>query len=158
MTDEKVREADDPSAMIRECTEEDLDAVLRMETDWADEDITYGQVAADRPHLMKHLGRHFLVAEAYGEVVGFAYGSAHTSDGLAVIPAGERYFEVDELYVAPRFRGRGIGGALLDDLLRTSQEAGMHRSLVYSATKDLDSILRFYRQHGFRSWHVRLYR
>jgi GNAT superfamily N-acetyltransferase len=158
VTGENVREVDNPYIKIRECSEEDLATIRKMETDWADEDITYGQVAADLPELLKHLGRHFLVAEAYGEVIGFAYGSAHTSDGLAVIPAGERYFEVDELYVAPERRGQGIGGALLDDLLRRSWEEGMHRSLVYSATKDLESILRFYRKHGFRSWHVRLFR
>ena len=158
MTGENAREADTPDLTIRECAEEDLDTIRRMETGWADEDITYGQVAADRSELLKHLGGLFLVAEAGGEVIGFAYGSAHTSDGLAVIPAGERYFEVDELYVAPELRGRGIGGALLDDLLRRSREEGMARSLVYSATKDLESILRFYRKHGFKSWHVRLFR
>ena len=80
------------------------------------------------------------------------------SEGLAVIPAQQRYFEVEDIYVRPEFRSRGIGGLLLGDLLRVAKEDGIERLSVYTATKDVDRVLRFYRDHGFESWFVRLFR
>jgi len=60
--------------------------------------------------------------------------------------------------VTAEHRSSGIGGMLLDGLLEAARRNGVERSLVYSATRDLEKVLRFYRRHGFKNWYVRMYR
>jgi len=145
-------------AVIRECTRDDIESVLEMARGWEAEDSTYGYVAEKADELAGRIGPYFLVAESRGCVVGYAFGSVHVSEGTAVLPAGEAYVEVDAIYVAAEHRSSGIGGMLLDGLLEAARRNGVERSLVYSATRDLEKVLRFYRRHGFKNWYVRMYR
>lgn len=82
----------------------------------------------------------------------------HVSDGLAVIPAGERYLEVDEVYVHPDHRSSGIGRRMLEALLQDAEGQGVSRALVYSATKDWSRMVDFYGRLGFKMWSVQLFR
>lgn len=143
--------------MIRECTQGDLDAVSRLQQCWEAENITHGLAAESRERLAARLGPYFLVAEADGAVEGYVFGSVQVSEGSAVIPEGERYLEVDEIYIRPESRGNGTGSMLLDRLLETARGDGISRFSVYSATKDVDGILAFYRRHGFKSWYVQMF-
>jgi GNAT superfamily N-acetyltransferase len=147
----------DPSTRIRPCTEADIDTVLELQRQWAEESITYGYVPGTHESLVAHLGQYFLLAEYDEQVVGYAYGTVRRSEGSAVIPANEAYLEIEEIYVDGAFRKRGIGSDLLDRLMITARSNGVARFLLYSASKDLDGILTFYRAHGFRSWYVQLF-
>ena len=142
---------------IRESTMEDIDDVFQMHVDWADEALTYGQVPQRREVLVENIGPYFYVAVDGDNTVGFAYGSTKVSNDLAILAEGERYFEIDELYVKPDHRGSGIGGELLDRLVEACKGRGIHRFKVYSASKDLDGAMRFYRRHGFKSWYVEMF-
>src|SRR5262245_63516944 len=66
-----------------------------------------------------YLEEHRLVAEENGEVFGWA----------ALLPTSRRpcYAGVteDSVYVAENARGRGVGRALLDQLLENAEEAGI---------------------------------
>lgn len=143
---------------IREAQVADVDRVHQLQVEWAEEGITYGYRADSKENLSAKLGPYFLVAELDGTLVGHAYGLIRVSEGLAVIPAGERYLEIEDIYVIPEFRNRSIGGLLLDGLLQAAEEEGIETFSVYSSTKDADRILRFYRSHGFESWYVQLFR
>ena len=136
--------------LIRECTSADIEKVMELDRDWAAEDSTYGYVAESAEGFADRLGTYFLVTEVQDSIVGFAYGSVRVSEGMAVLPAGQTYFEVDAIYVTTEYRNSGIGGMLLNGLLEAARHNGIERSLIYSATKDLDRILRFYRRHGFK--------
>ncbi len=85
-------------------------------------------------------------------------GTVRISEGLAVVPAGQSYLEVNDLYVCPGIRGRDIGSRLLEQVLATAKAAGVTKAMVYSATKDIHRILAFYEGHGFSSWCVQMYR
>ena len=143
---------------VRTCTLADLPAVERLQRAWEAEGVTRGFVAAGAAELHGRVGPYFLVAEFDGGIVGFACGSAGQSEGNAVMAPGERYVEVDELYVAPEWRGRGIGGRLLDALVAQAGNRGIERFLVYSSSRDTDAILRFYRNHGFQAWYVQMFK
>ena len=144
--------------VIREATRHDLAGILALQRLWVEEGITYGLAADDEVTLENRLGPYLRVAEIDGRVVGFVAGAAHVSDGLAVIPRGVRYIEIVDLYVHPSVRSRRIGGKLLDDLLEVARKEGLRAALVYSATKDIRRVLRFYERHGFASWYVQMYR
>ena len=144
--------------IIRDAVSADVARVHALCAGWEDEAITYGMVTTPAETLEAQLGPYFLVAEADGEIVGYVTGSVHASDGLAVIPAGAEYLEIDELYVIPTRRSQDIGRRLLDTVLARAEAAGVDYQLVYSATKDIRRVLHFYEQSGFQSWCIQLYR
>ncbi len=144
--------------MIRQATEADVLSIHRLQTEWADEAITYGFIPADPDKIKAALGPYFLVAEVNGNVVGFVSGASSVSNGMAVIPQGDSYLEIDDLYVALSFRGQKIGSMLVDQLLAIAAGNGISRALVYSASRDIHTVLRFYESHGFKSWYIQMFR
>ena len=143
--------------LIRLAEVRDVDEVARIQVEWAKEGITYGQAPASAQEIAGKLGPFFYVALLDGRISGFIYGSERSSKGLAVIPEGERYLEIDELYVQPQSRNTGLGGTLLETLLRAARDRGIERFKVYSAAKEFDRIVAFYRRHGFRPWYVEMF-
>jgi ribosomal protein S18 acetylase RimI-like enzyme len=144
--------------IIHRALAHDLQTVDSLQYRWETEEMTRGFKAVDAEALRSRVGPYFLVAEQAGRIVGFVCGSAHISEGNTVFSAGERYLEVDDLYVSPEMRNQGIGGRLLDELLAQAQREGIRRYLVYSSSRDTDAILRFYRRHGFETWYVQMFR
>jgi len=143
---------------LRKAREHDLVKVVKLSELWASESITYGLAANTEELLVNFLGDYFWVAEVDSQVVGYIFGSIHESDGLAVIEKGERYLEIDEVYVHPDYRNDNIGHAMVDQLLQTAESNGITRSIVYSATKQWQKIVGFYEKHGFQMWFVQMYR
>ncbi len=142
---------------IRHATEADIERIRRLQVRWQDEATVIGFVPGAEEEIRAALGPYALVAELGGEIVGFILGSIRVAQDMgAVIPDGAEYLEIDDLYVAPGLRGNNIGSLLVEELLRTAKQAGIHWSLVYSASKDIHGILRFYERHGFRSWFVQM--
>lgn len=144
--------------VVRKCLPSDVESVRSLEELWAEEDITYGHVPTAIEELTGHFGPYFWVADRDGEVVGFVYGSVRVSEGLAVVPRGATYVEIEGLYVRPELRRRGIGSQLLRRLLHSAQMNNITRFTVYSSTKDLWRVLGFYEGHGFKTWYVQMFK
>jgi phosphinothricin acetyltransferase len=89
-----------------------------------------------------------LVAEEDGEVVGWA--------ALSPYSARECYRGVAEssVYIAERARGRGIGRALMERLVRDSEEAGFW-TLQAGVFPENEESLALHRRCGFRVVGVR---
>ena len=143
---------------IRQATVSDLSALSSLERAWGGEEITWGFVGATEEGLASAIRDGCLVAEADGSVVGYASMSVHTSEGLAVVPKGETYLVLDNLYVLPPYRDAGLGRRLVEAVETHARRQGMRAILVYSATKDMHRIMRFYENCGFTSWFVQLFR
>lgn len=149
---------DPDTVVLRLASEEDVPSLVALEDRWLAEDSTIGMVAVTAAEVRGWLGPYCWVAERGSEVVGFAYGRTEASEGLAVIPAGEKYLRVEELYVLPEHRHRGIGGRLLDQLFAEARARGIVRGRVYSSSRDWRRIIAFYQRHGFAMWYVELSR
>jgi GNAT superfamily N-acetyltransferase len=143
---------------MKPCRPEDIPAIIRLEARWLTEDSTIGMAPVSADDVRAWLGPFCWLAERDGEVVGFAYATIESSEGLAVIPAGARYLRLEELYVLPDYRNQGIGGRLVDRLLAEASAQGITRGRVYSSSKDWRRIEGFYQRHGFQMWYVELYR
>ncbi len=95
-----------------------------------------------------HLAEHRLVARLDDEVVGWA----------ALSPVSERcvYAGVAEVsvYVAWHARGQGVGRALLDELVRSSEAAGIW-TLQAGVFPENEASLALHRARGFRIVGVR---
>ena len=57
---------------------------------------------------------------------------------------------LDELYVVPALRGKGIGSAVMERLLATARTSGIDAIEINVDEGDVDA-QRFYTRHGFRS-------
>jgi GNAT superfamily N-acetyltransferase len=77
---------------------------------------------------------------------------------FAVFPAGTDYLEVEDLFVASGWRDAGIGTRLMERLFAEAQGQGVAASMVFSATKDLARIVRFYERLGYQPWGVQLFK
>jgi L-amino acid N-acyltransferase YncA len=95
-----------------------------------------------------HLAGHRLVALENGEVLGWT----------ALSPVSERcvYAGVAEesVYVAAKARGRGIGKALLEALIRGSEQSGIW-TIQTGIFSENDTSLRLHERVGFRVVGVR---
>lgn len=94
-------------------------------------------------------GSDVLVAELDGQVVGVCqlimFRHLQRRGGLCA--------EIESMHVHPDFRGRGIGGQLLDAVVETAKRAGCYRVQLTSNLQRSDAH-RFYRRHGFMASHV----
>jgi GNAT superfamily N-acetyltransferase len=61
---------------------------------------------------------------------------------------GERAGLLEDMIVAPRARGAGIGGRLLDRAIATARQQGCKRMTLLTDVTN-ESAQRFYRHHGF---------
>jgi N-acetylglutamate synthase-like GNAT family acetyltransferase len=144
--------------IIRECTYEDLDKIISLQQQWEIEDITYGFVPADKSYLEEKIGKYFYIAELNSEIIGFVYGTVHKAENIGIFNEGEAYIEVDDICISQNNRGAGLGNVLLEKILNMAKENGIERSLVYSSTKDMDSIIRFYKKHEYKTWCIQMYK
>jgi ribosomal-protein-alanine N-acetyltransferase len=87
--------------------------------------------------------RRYLVAEASGEIVGYA--------GLMCI---EPIADVQTIAVVPEHEGRGIGSALLTELIRESRRRHA-ADVLLEVRADNPRAQQLYRRFGFEQIHVR---
>ena len=53
---------------------------------------------------------------------------------------------------------RSVGTALVEAALQKARGQGVRAVHVFSATRNTEDILRFYRRHGFEPWGIQMYR
>ena len=142
---------------VAPAAEEDLAAVHELMVRWEREGTTIGHVASDEAYLRGFLSECFLVARDAGRIVGFVCARIVDNPGYAVMPTARRLLQVEELLVRPEARQRGIGSALVRAALQRGREHGVAAFNVFTATRDIDPVLRFYRRHGFQPWGIQMY-
>lgn len=110
--------------VVRRATEQDLGDIVRLSELWASENNTYGLAPNAISDLTPRIGDYLFVAYNDSQIVGYIMGTDHVSKGTAVIPQGERYVEIEEVYVHPDRRSAGIGHDLVDRLLVEAESRG----------------------------------
>ena len=93
---------------------------------------------------IRERGLPFLVADAAGEVLGFAYASPWRPK-----PAYRNTAE-DTIYLAPGGTGRGLGRRLLTALLDGCREAGVRTVVAVIADSGDPASAALHRRAGFR--------
>ena len=116
----------DTPVRFRFAEREDTPLVLEFIIELARYEKLEDQVVADVETLERELfdegGAQVLIAEVDGQPVGFALFFHNFSTFL-----GRRGLYLEDLYVRPAWRGRGIGRALLARLARIACERGCGR-------------------------------
>ena len=142
---------------IASATDRDVAPVHELMMQWEREGTTIGYTAANEAYLLGFLSECFLVARDADRIVGFVCARIVDNPGYAVMPTVQRVLQIEELYVRPQARGRGVGTVLVEAVLQKAREQGVRAFHVFSATRNTEETLRFYRRHGFEPWGVQMY-
>ncbi|MEP6474697.1 MAG: N-acetyltransferase family protein [Gemmatimonadota bacterium] len=140
----------DPGPLaVRPATSTDLPDLLSI---YNDAILTTTAVFSYQPHTMamrqewfaakRDAGHPVLVAEHDGKVLGFA-----ALGPFRVWPA-YKYSLENSVYVAADGRGQGVGGLLLDRLLRAARQLDVH-TVIASVEATNTASLRLHTSHGF---------
>ena len=133
-----------------------LDVLIRLSADWEAENSCYGYRKNGKADIE---GMRIFLAKDGEDVVGYLFGGLEkTKQASSVMPEGTTVFEVEELYVKPEYRSRGIGKKLF-----SYAEAVVRKDAEYmmlsTATKNWRAILHFYLDElGMEFWSARLFK
>jgi GNAT superfamily N-acetyltransferase len=144
-----VSDGNPPPPHIRPAREADVPLILRFIRELAEYERLLHEAVATEDRLRETLfgarpAAEVVIAEADGEPLGFALFFHNYSTFLA-----QPGIYLEDLYVRPEARGRGVGRALLAHLARLARERGCGR-LEWWVLDWNESALRFYRALGAR--------
>lgn len=137
-------------------TPEVKESLLKMSADWAAENSCRGYYANDESDLR---GNRFFLAMNEGKTVGYLFGHMeHAKSTSTVMEEGTPSFEVEEIYVIPSMRFKGIGAGLFrfaENAVRTETNF----ILLSTATRNWRSIFHFYIDElDMEFWSARLFK
>ena len=142
---------------IASATDRDVAPVHELMMQWEREGTTIGYTASNEAYLLGFLSECFLVARDADRIVGFVCARIIDNPGYAVMPTAQRVQQIEELFVLREARQRGIGTALVRATLQRARDRGVAAFHVFTAARDSDRIVRFYRRHGFEPWGIQMY-
>ena len=139
-------------AVLDEALEHEL---IHLSRDWEAEDSCRGYRANTAEDIE---GRRVFLAFDQDRPVGYLFGlTENTKNASSVMPAGTPCFEVEELYVLPAYRSRGIGAALFRAAAGAVRGEAAYIT-VSAAAKNWRAILHFYLEElGMEFWSARLF-
>lgn len=140
----------------RELTEELSDVLIRLSADWEAENSCYGYRKNKKADIE---GNRIFVAKEGEDVIGYLFGHLEKSKrSTSIMPDGTPVFEVEELYVKPNYRCKGIG-KMLFSYAENAVRKDADFIMLSTATKNWKSIFHFYLDElGMEFWSARLFK
>ena len=132
------------------------DRLLQLSKDWELENSCYGYIANGVSDIE---GNRIFVAVDDGIIIGYLFGHMSQSENMkSIMPEGTTFFEIEELYVIPQFRSKGVGSSLFSFATTQIKETAEY-AVLSTATKNWKAILHFYIEElGMEFWSARLYK
>ena len=139
-----------------ELTEEILRVLIDLSEAWEAEQSCHGYRKNERADIE---GNRIFLAYRGETVIGYLFGHTEKSErATSVMPDGTPVFEVEEIYVRPGFRGRGIGKQLFGEAEKAAAGEADY-VMLSTATKNWRAILHFYIDELDMSfWSARLFK
>jgi len=143
---------------IRNATERDIIDIAALSTRYTNEVPTWGQMELTEDQIKQMDRRLIWVVEEENRLVGYAIWLPHENDGSCIYNEDDKILELNEIFLIPEARGKGIGSQLLQKINSYAIKAGYTKLLVHSGVKDLDPVMKFYRGNGFKTWGVQMFK
>ena len=141
---------------IDEAKQSDIKRLLELSLMWEKEDSCYGY----RANTEDDFRDCYILAAYDDELVAYVFGKEEIQEKqISVIDKNMHYFEIEELYVHPSYRTRGIGKQLMESLEKELKKKGLDLMVLSTATKNWKAIMHFYIDEvGMNFWSARLYK
>lgn len=137
-----------PSISVRLCASGDIEAAVDLlSAQLAEHDIATSADAlraVTRTVISDTRHGFILLATAGEQAAGIAYAAAHLS-----AEHGGTVGWLEELYVAPQWRGHGIGSLLVSEVIVRARELAW-RGLELEVVAGHERPVSLYRRHGFQ--------
>lgn len=136
---------------LRDATERDIPDMLAIYNHYvANSTVTFDEDALTLKEMRKKfadvaaLGYPWIVAESPGgQVLGYAYVAPWKAK------AAYRFTVENSIYLGPASTGKGLGTALMAELLPRSKAAGVKEIIAVIADKGAEGSLRLHERFGF---------
>ena len=141
---------------IHEAKQSDLKRILELSLMWEKEDSCYGY----RANTEDDFQDCYILAAYDDELIAYVFGKEEIQEKqTSVIDKNMHYFEIEELYVHPSYRSRGIGKQLMESLEKELKKKGLKMMVLSTATKNWKAIMHFYIDEiDMNFWSARLYK
>ena len=141
---------------IHEAKQSDIKRLLELSLMWEKEDSCYGY----RANTEDDFQDCYILAAYDDELIAYIFGKEEIQDKqTSVIDKNMHYFEIEELYVHPSYRSRGIGKQLMENLEKELKKKGQKMMVLSTATKNWKAIMHFYIDEiDMNFWSARLYK
>lgn len=134
--------------MVRKAGPDDLDAVYTFVCQLEETSFSFGLFAEGYKYNIEQPGCIYLVATLNGNIIG--YISAH---GQFLLHHLAKVFEIQEFFVAPGYRSKGIGSRLMEALEKeVNKTAGLIEVTAQTKRKNTH---RFYISRGYKQTHLK---
>ena len=133
-----------------------LDDLIRLSQEWEKEESCHGYRKNERSDIE---GNRIFTAEHKGETIGYLFGHLEKSERTSsIMPVGIPFFEVEELYVKPKYRSKGIGQKLFH-YAENAVAPEAEYMMLSTATKNWRAVLHFYLDElEMEFWNARLFK
>ena len=140
-----------------ELTEEILVDLIACSEAWENENSCHGYRKNTEEDIK---GNRIFLALEDEQMVGYLFGYMDKGERKnSIYEKDELFFEVEELYVKPELRSRGIGKQLFQYMEEKLKEEKVELILLSTATKNYRAILHFYLDElGMEFWNARLFK
>ena len=141
---------------IHEAKQSDIKRLLELSLMWEKEESCYGY----RANTEDDFQDCYILAAYDDELIAYIFGKEEIQEKqTSVIDKNMHYFEIEELYVHPSYRSRGIGKQLMESLEKELKKKGLRMMVLSTATKNWKAIMHFYIDEiDMNFWSARLYK
>ena len=141
---------------IHEAKQSDIKRLLELSLMWEKEESCYGY----RANTEDDFQDCYILAAYDDELIAYIFGKEEIQEKqTSVIDKNMHYFEIEELYVHPSYRSRGIGKQLMESLQKELKKKGLKMMALSTATKNWKAIMHFYIDEiDMNFWSARLYK
>ena len=113
--------------IIKEINQFDMHRLVELSLMWEKEDSCYGYLANTEDDLRDR----YILAAYDDELIAYIFGKEEIQDKqTSVIDKNMHYFEIEELYVHPFYRTRGIGKQLMESLENELKKKGLEMMML----------------------------
>ncbi len=140
-----------------ELTDEILAELIVCSEHWEEENSCHGYRKNTEEDIK---GNRIFFALEKEQMVGYLFGYMDKGERKnSIYEKDEPFFEVEELYVKPELRSKGIGKQLFQYMEEKLKEEKVKLILLSTATKNYKAILHFYLDElGMEFWSARLFK
>ena len=136
---------------IRLADKNELKSVVKLSKQFEAEGCCNGIVADNEEYLKNKI---VAICKIQGDIVGYVYGEVLTQQkNVSYSKQGEKYFELDEIYIVPNFRNKGIGRQMFEFVENYAKQNFCKSLRLNAVSKNYQSLLKFYIEYMQMNFH-----